>query len=174
MHETDEDVAKLQEALDESHANAGDHLRSIFTPESRSSAEDLVKALTGIFLINLATVTAGCEPLVAPVDGLFYRGRLWFGLPPKSQRARHLRERPAVSATKMEGQFPDGHCLIVHGTAQRVTARHPLHAEYTRYALGLYGLPIPDDLDDAAKPPTPEQDFTGFIQPRRIYAHGFV
>ena len=174
MHETAEDLAELQRLLDESYASAGEHLRSIFVPELASSAEDLARTLTGIFVINLAVVTAKSEPLVAPVDGLIYRGRLFFGLPPRSQRVRHVRARPAVSATQMEGELSTtgGRCLIVHGTAREVTYGHPLFAGYGEYALGLYGLPIPDlgeDPNDGRQP----EDFTGFIEPRRIYAQGF-
>lgn len=173
MHETSEDLAKLQRLLDESYASAGEHLRSIFTPELRSSAEDVANALSGIFVINLAVVTAKCEPLLAPVDGLFYRGRLWFGLPSGSQRVHHVRARPAVSATQVEGELPSGRCLIVHGTAREVTYGHPLHAGYSEYALGSYGLPVPDLDKDPNEGGQPE-DFTGFIEPRRIYAQGFA
>lgn len=168
VHETREDLTELQRLLDESYASAGDHLQSIFVPEQRSSAADLAAALTGLFLINLATVTAKCEPLVAPVDGLFYRGRLFFGLPPGSLRARHLRARRAVSATRVDGDA----CLIVHGIAREVAYGHPLHRGYTEYALGLYGLPVPD-LDEPPDQADEPRDFTGFIEPRRIYAHGF-
>jgi hypothetical protein len=175
MHETSEDLAELQRRLDDSYAAAGEHIRSIFVPALRSSAEDLARALTGVFIINLATVTAKCEPLVAPVDGLFYRGRLWFGLPPRSQRARHVRARPAVSATQMEGDLSatGGRCLIVHGIAHEVTYGHPLHAGYSRYVLPLYGLPVPDDLDNDPNEGRPREDFTGFVEPRRIFAQGF-
>ena len=38
------------------------------------------------------------EPRVAPVDGLFYRGRFWFGSSPHSFRFRNIRANPAVSA----------------------------------------------------------------------------
>jgi hypothetical protein len=171
VHETEDDLAELQRRLDESYASAGAHLRSILRPELASSAEDLSRSLTGIFIINLATTTARCEPIVAPVDGLFYRGRLWFGLPPRSQRGRHLKARPAVSATHMVGDLSDtaGRCLIVHGTARRVVYGHPLHDGYGKYALGLYGLPW--DPEGARDPDPP--DFTGFIEPRRIYAQGF-
>lgn len=172
MHEMKKDLAKLQRALNKSYASAGEHLRSMFEPELRSSAEDLAGALTGIFVINLAVVTASCEPLVAPVDGLFYRGRLWFGLPPKSQRVRHVRARPAVSATYIEGEMPEGCCLIVHGTAREVTYGHPMHVGYAKYVLPLYGLPVPDFRKDPNEGRPPE-DFTGFIEPRRIYAQGF-
>ena len=176
MHETAEDLADLQGIIDASYASAGAHILSIFRPERRSSAEDIARVLTRIFIINLATVTAKCEPLVAPVDGLFYRGRLWFGLPPRSQRARHVRARPAVSATQMEGELTatGGRCLIVHGVAREVTYGHPLHAGYSRYVLPLYGLPIPDDLDHDPDEGRPREDFTGYIEPRRIYAQGFA
>jgi hypothetical protein len=174
MHETSEDLAELQRRLDESYAAAGEHIRSIFVPPLRSSAEDLARTLTGIFVINLAVVTGRGEPLVAPVDGLFYRGRLWFGLPPRSQRVRHVRARPAVSATQTEGELPSGRCLIVHGIAREVTYGHPMHAGYSRYVMPLYGLPIPDDLDNDPKEGRPREDFTGYIEPRRIFAQGFA
>jgi hypothetical protein len=174
MQETKEDLADLQRLLDECYAAAGQHLRSMLTPDLRSSAKQLARALTGIFVINLAVVTAQCTPLVAPVDGLFYRGRLWFGLPPRSHRVRHVRARPAVSATYIEDELPEGCCLIVHGAAREVTHGHPLHAGYSRYALGQYGLPVPDDLDDDTKVRPPPEDFTGYIEPRRIYAAGFA
>ena len=174
MHETPDDLAELQRRIDDSYASAGDHIRTIFRPELQSSAEDLARSLAGIFVITLATVTAKGEPLVAPVDGLFYRGRLFFGLPPRSLRARHLRARPSVSATHMQGELTDdgGRCLIVHGVAQEVTFGHPLHAGYSRYVMPLYGLPVPDDLDTAPDD-GPREDFTGFIEPRRIYAQGY-
>jgi hypothetical protein len=75
-----------------------------------------------------------------------------------------------VSATHVHGELTaGGRCLIVHGTAQEVTYGHPLHAGYGEYAHRLYGLPYDPDR---ARDPTPA-DFTGFIQPRRIYAQGF-
>jgi hypothetical protein len=77
-----------------------------------------------------------------------------------------------VSATQIEGELPAGRCLIVHGTAREVRYGHPLFAGYGEYALGLYGLPIPDFDTDPNEGRTPE-DYTGFIEPRRIYAQGF-
>lgn len=167
MHESREDLAELQRLLDESYASSGEHLRSIFVPEQRSSADDLAAALPGAFLINLATVTARCEPMAAPVDGLFYRGRLWFSLPPGSQRARHLHARPAVSATHVS----DESCLIVHGVAREVDDTHPYFDGWDEYARAVYGIAV-----EVAKVRTRTRtlpEFTGFIEPRRIYAHGF-
>ena len=174
MHETPDDLAELQRAIDQTYDTAGQHIRSIFRPELRSSAEDLARELAGVFVINLAVVTAKDEPLVAPVDGLFYRGRLWFGLPPRSLRVRLLRARPAASATHTAGELSDagGRCLIVHGVAREVRFGHPMHEGYGRYALGLYGLPIPSFDEDPLKGAAPE-DFTGFIEPRKIFAQGY-
>ena len=70
VHETNEDLTGLQRLLDESYATAGEHLRSSFTPQHRAHAADLTAVLMGVFLINLATVTARCS------------------LPPDSKRAR--------------------------------------------------------------------------------------
>ena len=165
---------ELQQAIDNSYEAAGPHLLSIFRPEMRSSAENLARSLTGVFVINLATVTASGEPLVAPVDGLFYRDRLWFGLPPRSLRARLVRARSAVSATHMVGELTEvgGRCLIVHGIAEEVRFGHPLNEGYATYALGIYGLPIPDFSEDPHQRAPPE-DFTGFIKPRKIFAQGY-
>jgi hypothetical protein len=169
MHETAEDLAELQHALDDSYAHAGVHLRSIFVPSQRSSAEDLAASLSGVFMINLATVTARGEPLVAPVDGLFYRARLWFSLPPGSLRARHLHARPQVSATYVEGD--QGPCVIVHGVAERVHEGHPLFEGFDRYARELYGIAV--DVAKLAHEEHRDPEFTGFIVPRRIYAQAF-
>jgi hypothetical protein len=170
MHETADDLAYLQRLLDESYAAAGEHLRSIdLFSRRRSSAEDVVAGLRGVFLINLATVTDRSEPIVAPVDGLFYRGRLWFSLPPGSQRARHLRARPQASATYVEGD--EAPCLIVHGLAQRTHESHPFFDGFDHFARDVYGIAVDvvkDQLRDRTGP-----DFTGFIEPRRIFAGGF-
>ena len=170
MHETADDLAELQRALDESYESAGEHLRSIFTPDRRASAADVVAKLTDAFMIDLATVTARGEPVVAPVDGLFYRGRLWFSLPPGAVRARHLLARPQASATYVEGD--PGACLIVHGTAYRVDETHPLFAEFDQFARDLYGTAAIAFAQQRYRSRT-RPDFTGFIEPRRIYAQDF-
>ena len=169
MHETADDLADLQSALDVSYDTAGAHLRSLFPPSMRSTADDIVARLSGVFDINLATVTARSEPIVAPVDGMFYRGRLWFSLPRGSVRARHLRARPQASATYCEGdQAP---VLIVHGTAQLVDEMHPFFDGFDAFARGLYGITV--DVSKEQQRDRPDDDFTGFIEPRRIFAQGF-
>jgi hypothetical protein len=117
VHETPDDLRALQRLLDDSHAAAGEHLRSIFTDERRLSAEALVERLTGVCVLDLATVTAAGEPRVAPVDGLFFRGQWHFGSSPTSARFRHIEARPAVSGSHTRGESL---AVIVHGTARRV------------------------------------------------------
>ena len=134
MHETPEDIEALQRLLDESHAQAGRHLRDIFNDERRIPAAELPALLPGVQLLSLATVTAKGEPRVAPVDGLFFRGAFWFGSAQDSARFRHVRRNPAVSAAHTRGEEL---AVIVHGTAHEtpLDADHPFRA----YCVEVYG-----------------------------------
>lgn len=134
MHETVEDVRELNRLLDQSYESAGEHLRSIFTQERRIPTEELVSLLAGVQVLNLATVTASCEPRVAPVDGLFFRGRFYFGSAPDSVRFRHLATRPQVSATHTRGEDM---AVVVHGIAQRIDLS--THRGFRDYAIEVYG-----------------------------------
>jgi len=136
VEETAEDLAELQALLDQSHDGAGEHLRSVITPERRMTAAEVAEALTGMRLLALATVTRRGEPRVAPVDAFFYRGRFWFGSSPTSARFRHLRRRPAVSATHV----PDESLAVsVHGRAGLVDLSTPEHAGFRAICIGYYG-----------------------------------
>src|SRR5215212_6451149 len=112
MHETASDIAELQELLDDSYERMGEHMRSIHTVERRVHAVNLMKVLRDVRVLNLATVNARCEPRVGPVDGLFYRGRFWFGSGQNSVRFGHLRRRSQVSASHTLGET---FAVIVHG-----------------------------------------------------------
>ncbi|SRR6266487_2727615 len=114
MHETPDDIRKLQDLLDRSYAAAGTHLRSIITPARRVGAGDVVSRLDGMRLLALATVTADGRPIVGPVDGIFYRGSFHFGSSADSVRFRHIRARPHVSATHLPGEEL---AVTVHGRA---------------------------------------------------------
>ena len=135
-HETPEDLLELQRLLDDSHAAAGSHLRSIFSDERRVSAADLPGRLAGVQVTALATVTARGEPRVAPVDGLFYRGKVWFGSSHDSMRFRHIRARPSVSATITHGE---DFALVVHGTAVEVDPKTADEGGFLRYLKEVYG-----------------------------------
>lgn len=132
MHETPDDLIALQELLDRSYASAGPHLRSIITPARRVEAATLTGRLTGVCLLALATVTEDGRPLVGPVDGLFYRGEFWFGSGADSVRFRHIRRRPAVSATYVEGE---PFAVTVHGNAHIV----PVAGGFREYCQEVYG-----------------------------------
>jgi hypothetical protein len=117
VHETTEDLERLQRLLDDSYAAAGTHLRSVITPDRRLDAAGVVAEMGAMRVMALATTTAAGEPRVGPVDGLLYRGRLHFGSGADSARFRHLRARPAVSASVIDGERLQ---ITVHGTAHEV------------------------------------------------------
>jgi uncharacterized pyridoxamine 5'-phosphate oxidase family protein len=148
MHETAADLRVLQDLLDRSHANAGPHLRSIFSDERRIPAAELPALLPGVQVLALATVTARGEPRVAPVDGLFYRGRFPFGAAQSSARFRHIRARPAVSATHLRGEEL---AVVVHGRAVEIDPRGPGEEGFRAYLNETY--PGWDDADWAAGAP---------------------
>ncbi|MBH1934841.1 pyridoxamine 5'-phosphate oxidase family protein [Streptomyces sp. AV19] len=118
MYETPDDMTALQRLLDASHAMAGPHLRSVLDEDRRLDATGVVARLRGIPMMALATATAAGEPRVGVVDGHFYRGRLYFGSGKNSVRFRHIRARPAVSATVFDGQRFQ---ITVHGRAVEVS-----------------------------------------------------
>jgi hypothetical protein len=134
VHETEDDLRALQALIDASHARAGSHLREVFSDERRLTAAQLSELLTGVCVLDLATVTARGEPRVAPVDGLFFRGKWHFGTSPQAARARHLAARPVVSASHTRGESL---AVVVHGRVERVPVSEgsPLRS----YLLEVYG-----------------------------------
>jgi hypothetical protein len=135
VQETPDDLAALQGLLDASLGGAGTHLRAIFDEAHRLPASELVGLLDGINVLDVATVTATGEPRVAPVDGIFYRARWYFGSSPESARFRHLRRRPAVSACLTRGESL---AVIVHGQAALISLDDPVHADFAATLFALY------------------------------------
>lgn len=115
VHETSAELIELQRLLDASADAAGPHMRGIITPDRRLSAEELVDRLQGMVLLVLATVTADGRPLVGPVDGYFLHGDFYFTSGRNSVRMRHLRARPATSASHLPGESL---AVTVHGAAE--------------------------------------------------------
>jgi uncharacterized pyridoxamine 5'-phosphate oxidase family protein len=148
VHESERDFERLQELLDASYARAGSHLRSIWGEETRLGARALSEELRGIQVLDLATVTPRGEPRVAPVDGLFFRGRFWFGSAESSQRFRNIRANPAVSGAVTRGL--ETFLVLVHGRAVETDPRAPQAGGFAAYPRELY------DFDwDAAHPEAP-------------------
>jgi nitroimidazol reductase NimA-like FMN-containing flavoprotein (pyridoxamine 5'-phosphate oxidase superfamily) len=124
MHERPEDITGLQDLLDRSYAEAGEHLRAIQTPQRRLTAADLAERLQGMRLLVLATVSGAGRPVTGPVDGVFHHGSFYFGTSPNAVRWRHLRRNPAVSATHLPSE---DWAVVVHGVAVPVdtSLAHP-------------------------------------------------
>ena len=164
MHERPEDLAELQRTIDASFAAAGRHLLDVAAADRRLDARQLVARLTGMRLLVLATSTRDGRPINGPVDGIFYRGRFHFGSAPDSLRFRHLRERPAVSATHL----PDESMAVtVHGDAEPIDIDAGEHAELKQTVLDIYVPRYGDDwgemLDGGAS--------YARINPRRILTY---
>jgi uncharacterized pyridoxamine 5'-phosphate oxidase family protein len=136
MYESGEDLAALQDLLDASYARAGSHLRGIWGPETRLSAEQTAAELTGVQLLDLATVNGRGEPRVAPVDAFFYRGRFWFGSSDRSLRFRNIRANAAVSAALTRGS--ETFLVLVHGRAVETDPRGPEADGFARLPRQLY------------------------------------
>jgi Pyridoxamine 5'-phosphate oxidase len=150
MHETEPDIAALQDLLDRSYDAAGSHLREITTPDRRVSAEQLCEQLTGMVLLVLATVTADGRPIAGPVDGIFYRGAFHFGTSPHAVRARHLRARPQVSATHLPREE---FAVTVHGRALPIDIREPEGAGLRKTLLEIYTPRYGDEWEQFIDPP---------------------
>jgi len=163
MHETPTDIAELQQLLDDSYERMGEHMRSIHTPERRIVAVDLARVLRGVRVLNLATVNARGEPRVGPVDGLFHRGRFWFGSAQNSLRFRHLRKRPHVSASHTIGER---FAVIVHGVAEEVDARTADGGRFRGTLLEVY-----PDWEEWYPPD--EQPAYARIDADRMYGYAF-
>ena len=136
VYETHDDVEHLQELLDASYDRAGGHLREIITPARRVTAERLIDRLRGMRLLVLATVTQDGRPIAGPVDGLFYRGEFWFGSSPTSVRFQHIRQRPFVSVTHLDGE---PFSVTVHGSAEIMGLRTLGQEEFWGYCREVYG-----------------------------------
>lgn len=117
MLETQRDLQRLQEILDASRANASRHLREIFTEARTLRAPEIAGLMSGMRTLTLATVTARGEPRVSAVDGHFRHARWVFSTSRTSAKAVHLRARPAVSASYLEGEelgvFTHGHAFQI-------------------------------------------------------------
>jgi hypothetical protein len=161
MHETAEDLKNLQLLLNRSYEQAGSHLREVGTADRRVSAAQLIDLMAGVQVLALATVTADGRPLTGAVDGLFYRGRFWFGSSPDSVRMRHLATRPNVSATHTRGESL---AVTVHGRAGIADLDDPLSAGFRALCVETYGA----DWNDWGASAVYAR-----IEPERMFAFGF-
>jgi hypothetical protein len=136
MHETEDEVVRLQALLDASHARATDHLRDIIHGDRVLSARDLVALLTGMKVLSLATVTARGEPRVSAVDGHFLHGTWSFSTSGTAAKAAHLAARPATSVAHVDGEAM---AVFSHGEALPMTPGHPRWDETIAHWTAHYG-----------------------------------
>ncbi|HEY3557882.1 MAG TPA: pyridoxamine 5'-phosphate oxidase family protein [Kribbella sp.] len=136
MRETAAEVTELQALMDAVYPGSTEHLRGIITGEQQLSADALVRALTGMCVLSLATVTARGEPRISAVDGHFLHARWVFTTSGSAAKARHLRARPAASAAYLDGERIG---VFTHGKVEFLTPEHPDFAEIEEYLTGHYG-----------------------------------
>lgn len=89
-------------------------------------------------LLSVATATADGRPISGPLDGYLLHGALWASSSPDSVRMRHLRTRPAISATYLPGAH---FALIVHGHATLMDLQSD-DAAFLRQAMLNHYLPM--------------------------------
>jgi len=113
MHETKEDLLKLQDLLDRSVGQASEYLRECFQmPEHSLNAGQIVRLLRGFVTVAVATVTGKGEPRVAPVGSILFRGQFHIPTVRNSSRAKHVAKRPGISLSYYNA---NDLALVVHG-----------------------------------------------------------
>jgi general stress protein 26 len=145
VDETNQELDELQALLDASFARSSKHLLSIMTPQRRLDARRLVGELTGIAVLNVATVTAGGEPRISAVDGHFLHGRWHFTTAADSPKVRQLRARPSISAAYTPR---DGFGVFVHGTAELLQPGSAPYEQLDAHCQRLYGQSPSEWADD--------------------------
>jgi hypothetical protein len=139
VHETPDDLAALQQLLDDSAAAGGPHLTGIIGAERRLTASQLCERMTGMRLLSVATVTADGRPLAGAVDGYLLHGAWYFSSGRDSVRMTHLRTRPAVSAVHL----PDESLQVsAHGHVELFEFSDPAHGALLRQAMLDHYLPL--------------------------------
>jgi uncharacterized pyridoxamine 5'-phosphate oxidase family protein len=136
VHESDEDVFELQALLDRTFASANPHLAKIVKPARRLNARQVVRYLQGTKHVAFATVNAKGQPRVAPLDGVFIRGRFTVSTGGAAARLLHLRANPACSAAHMDGDVVG---IVVHGRAVIIGRDDGEAAEIEPVWRAIYG-----------------------------------
>jgi uncharacterized pyridoxamine 5'-phosphate oxidase family protein len=122
VHETAEEIAGLQRLLDRTFSRMNPHMARIVKPERQLSAQQVVTYLQGIKHVGFATVNERGEPRVAPLDGVFVRGRFHVSTGGRAARLADLRRQPRCSLTHFVG---DDVAVTVNGTAVVMDEAHP-------------------------------------------------
>lgn len=156
MHETPDELAALQQLLDRSFEGSSPHLLSIMEPQRRLGAARLSADLPSPAVLDIATVTSRGEPRISAVDGHFLHGRWYFTTMPEAPKARHLDERPAISAAYTPR---DGFGVFCHGTAVLLSGDDKL--QLLEHLAVVYGT-APEDWAEVAAYRIDPHWMTGF------------
>ena len=136
MFESEEEIRELQELIDRTFDHANPHLAAIVKPERRLNARQVVRYLQGTKHVAFATVNPKGEPRVAPLDGVFVRGRFTVSTGGRAARLEHLRANPACSAAHVDG---DTVGIVVHGHATIIGRDDEDAAELEPIWRDIYG-----------------------------------
>jgi hypothetical protein len=162
MHETPAEITALQQLLDASFERSSDHLKSIMTPEHRLSARQIVDELSGVAVLNVATVTAHGEPRISALDGHFRHGRWYVSTAADSPKARQWRARPAISAAYTPR---DGFGVFAHGRVVPLSAGTDEHDEFEAHLVATYGRALSEWGAEIALVRVEPTWFVGFSMP---------
>jgi uncharacterized pyridoxamine 5'-phosphate oxidase family protein len=135
VHESAQDLVELQGLLDRTFSRMNAHMATIVKPERRLSARQVVAYLRGIKHVAFATVNARGEPRVAPLDGIFLRGRFHVSTGGRAARLGDLRRQPRCSLTHFVG---DDVAVTVNGNAVVLGRDHPEIPAIEPVYLDLY------------------------------------
>lgn len=122
-------------------------MRTIIYGDRQLTAVDLVKLLMGMRVLNAATVTATGEPRISAVDGHFLHGHWVFTTAGSAAKARHLRARPAISVSYVDGERIG---VFTHGTTEFLDEGHPDRQAIDEYLTAYYGSSPNSWADDIA------------------------
>jgi hypothetical protein len=136
MRETPAEIEALQDLLDRSAGRGGPQLLDIVRPERRLTAGQLVTALSGMKVLVVATVTATGEPRTSCLDGHFLHGHWIFSTDARAIKAKHLKARPACSATHADGERM---AVFTHGYADYIDTDHADYPGLVDYLTEYYG-----------------------------------
>ena len=159
MNETQEEIRQLQDLLDMSYANAGDHLKKIQLESLRLGAVEVVAQLSGACICDLATVDRIGAPYVAPVDVLFVKGKAWFSSAPNSLRFKNIQADPRVSLARTVGSEIS---VLIHGNANLIDTSAGNYEFLHRICIETYG----DTYDSWGLWGNP----WAWIEPKRMFA----
>jgi hypothetical protein len=106
----------------------------------------------------ICTVGSDTHPHVAPVDGLWLDGKLYFGGSPQTKRNRNLRIHPAISVHLDSSDD----VVILQGETHLYTPDHQLATQLSKLSAEKYGY--------GASPEHYEKTGTHVFRPRVVFA----